>query len=202
MKQISKHNDIIDSRDVIARIAELEAECISWSAGWNITGCLADSVTGFVDHEDAKQSILDTLQMEADRIGEDNESAAENIEALMQEINLESDEFSVFVPELNYWYWVAKGYGMPENEDDADELRELREFAEEAEGYCPDWYYGAQLINGAYFTEYAQQLAEDIGAVSSGEGWPKSCIDWDQVAEELKMDYTPIDWDGETFYVR
>lgn len=68
--------------------------------------------------------------------------------------------------------------------------------------YAEDWLYGAQLIRDSYFTEYAQELADDIGAINSDAGWPNSCIDWDQAARELKQDYTSIAFDGVTYWVR
>lgn len=45
-------------------------------------------------------------------------------------------------------------------------------------------------------------LAEDIGAIPSEYTWPASCIDWDQASRELQMDYTAVDFDGVTYWVR
>ena len=73
--------------------------------------------------------------------------------------------------------------------------------ADEAEGYS-DWLHGATLIRDSYFKTYAQQFADDIGAVNSEAGWPNSCIDWEQAADELQMDYTAIEFDGVTDWVR
>jgi hypothetical protein len=86
--------------------------------------------------------------------------------------------------------------------DDATELAALRELASEAEGYCPDWKYGATLIRDSYFKTYAQELADDIGAVPDNASWPCTCIDWDQAARELQMDYTSVEFDGVTYWVR
>ena len=65
-----------------------------------------------------------------------------------------------------------------------------------------DWDYGAALINDDYFTEYAQQLAEDIGAISDDLSWPGRHIDWEAAADELKMDYTCVDFDGQDYWIR
>ncbi len=86
--------------------------------------------------------------------------------------------------------------------DDAAELAALKAFAEEAEGYAPDWRYGATLIRDSYFTEYAEQLADDIGAIDRNARWPLSCIDWDKAASELQQDYTGVEFDGVTYWVR
>lgn len=91
-----------------------------------------------------------------------------------------------------------------ESKDDADkaELAALEKLAAEAEGYCDDWQYGAQLVRDSYFKEHAQELAEDCGMIPRGLKWPVSCIDWDQAARELKMDYTSVDFDGVEYWVR
>lgn len=36
---------------------------------------------------------------------------------------------------------------------------------------------------------FAQQLAEDIGAVDADASWPSYCIDWEWATRELMMDY-------------
>jgi antirestriction protein len=87
--------------------------------------------------------------------------------------------------------------------ESADEERELiaaiRELAREG---IEDWEYGAQLIAEHYFEDYARELAEDIGALPRDYTWPTSCIDWEQAARELQMDYTPVEFLGTTYYVR
>jgi len=75
----------------------------------------------------------------------------------------------------------------------------LQALEAEAEGYS-DWRHGAQLIADSYFEKYAQELAEELGQVS--DSWPFSCIDWEKAADELKQDYTSVDFDGVTYWVR
>ena len=87
-------------------------------------------------------------------------------------------------------------------DSDHEEYRALKALAEEAEGYASDWTYGAALIRETHFVEYAQELAEDIGTVKSDAEWPLRHIDWDAAAEELKQDYTEVDFDGVTYLVR
>ena len=86
--------------------------------------------------------------------------------------------------------------------DEGQELRALKALAEEAEDYSPDWKYGEALIRDSYFREYAEQLAEDIGAVDRNASWPCNCIDWDEAARQLKQDYTSVDFDGVEYWVR
>jgi antirestriction protein len=87
-------------------------------------------------------------------------------------------------------------------DDDNAELKALEALQEEAEGYCPDWRYGATLIRDSYFVTYAQELADVIGAIPRDAGWPCTCIDWEQAARELRMDYTAVEFDGITYWVR
>lgn len=59
----------------------------------------------------------------------------------------------------------------------------------------------AQLIRESYFTEAMRELVSDIGDL------PKDVpgylvIDWEATAENLKVDYTAVDFDGVTYYVR
>lgn len=126
---ISNTDNIIDSRDVIARIEELEAELLN---------------------EDG----------EIDTANED-----------------------------------------PEYRDSCGELASLQSLASEGEG-SPDWAHGETLIRDSYFRDYAEQLADDIGAIDRNLSWPLNCIDWDQAARELRMDYTAVDFDGVTYWIR
>jgi hypothetical protein len=82
-----------------------------------------------------------------------------------------------------------------------EELWALRQLAEQCED-CGDWLHGATLIRDTYFKEYAQELADDIGAIDSNAGWPTCHIDWDAAAESLRQDYTEVEFDGVTYLIR
>jgi len=88
-----------------------------------------------------------------------------------------------------------------EGSDEETELRILQALAEEGES-SPDWQYGETLIRDSYFKEYAQDLADDIGAIDRNASWPNTCIDWDKAVSELQMDYSQVDFDGETYWIR
>src|SRR3982750_2500786 len=62
--------------------------------------------------------------------------------------------------------------------------------------------WGCTLIAEDAFTDYARELAEDIGAISGDEQWPLSYIDWEAAARALKMDYTTVELDNVTYYAR
>lgn len=96
----------------------------------------------------------------------------------------------------------GEGTRLALDEVDALELRMLKELNEEGESATSDWTYGATLIRESYFTDYAKQFADDIGAISGDSKWPNHHIDWEAAAEELQMDYTTVEFDGVTYYVR
>jgi len=94
---------------------------------------------------------------------------------------------------------------IPEDEDipeEVAELKALKDLQEEAEGYSEDWQFGSQLIRDSYFEEYAQELAEDIGAIDRNANWPLSHIDWKAAADHLKQDYTSVEFDGVEYWIR
>jgi len=99
-----------------------------------------------------------------------------------------------------------------DNDTDQDtlfaELDSLEKLVLQASQYADDWEYGAQLIRDSYFLdEYVKELVIDCGYFPNNKGidwsaWPYRCIDWDQVAFELTDDYTEIDFDGVSYWVR
>jgi hypothetical protein len=60
----------------------------------------------------------------------------------------------------------------------------------------------AALIRDSYFEDYARQLAEDIGAIDSKASWPNNHIDWEDATDALKQDYTEVDFDGVSYWIR
>jgi len=88
------------------------------------------------------------------------------------------------------------------DDSEKDELIALKKLAKEGEDYSSDWKYGEALIRDTYFTDYAMELAEDIGAINSDSNRPNNCIDWDQAARDLQMDYLIIDYDGVDYWIR
>lgn len=166
----SNQDNIIDSRDVIDRIEELESER-----------------QDIVDERDEAREGLEDARAELAE-AETDEERAEAKEA----INEASDEIGRMAEKLAEW----------DDSEDAEELAALKSLADECEGYAPDWKHGEALIADEYFEEYAQELAEDIGAIQRDLSWPHDCIDWKQAADALKMDYTQVDFDGAAYWIR
>lgn len=88
------------------------------------------------------------------------------------------------------------------DEDEGAELRALLDLAAQGEDYASDWNYGETLIRDSYFVEYAQELAESCGMVDNDVTWPMNHIDWQAAADQLQEDYTEVDFDGVTYWIR
>lgn len=155
-------DDVIDSRDVIARIEELQEERSALE-------------TAIVEAQEAYDEADGQRDTEAKR-----EAAAQAAqEALDAKVALVS--------------W---------DEENEAELAALTALAKEAADYAADWEYGETLIRDSYFKTYAQEFADDIGAVPADTAWPLTCIDWERAARELQQDYTQVDFDGVAYWVR
>jgi hypothetical protein len=93
---------------------------------------------------------------------------------------------------------------LEEDDDDGhharEELEALREFRDDMA--TPDWPHGETLIRDDHFEDYARELAEDIGAIDRDATWPNTCIDWEQAANDLRVDYTSADLNGTTYWAR
>lgn len=86
---------------------------------------------------------------------------------------------------------------------DADERHEytaLTALAEQGENFA-DWDSGVTLIRDSYFTAYARELLVDIGYIP--KGFPEwIVVNWDETADNIQSDYSDVDFDGETYWVR
>lgn len=73
------------------------------------------------------------------------------------------------------------------------------------ESEIDDFEYGAQMIHEDDFVDYAQQLAEynvpGFAEYIKNSEWPFYAIDWERAANDLQMDYHPVEFLGETYYV-
>lgn len=87
----------------------------------------------------------------------------------------------------------------PLDEEETERLRVLTELFEEIGEEAG--HYGETLIPDWEFQRYAEELADDLGVVPDAQ-WPLTHIDWAAAAEELKVDYSVVEFDGETYYIR
>ena len=91
--------------------------------------------------------------------------------------------------------------GWAASDDEVKELQVLQALAKEGSDYAPDWEYGEALVRDSHFVEYAQELLTDCGCLP--EDIPHYVhIDWEGTARDVRMDYTAIDFDGITYWIR
>jgi antirestriction protein len=97
-------------------------------------------------------------------------------------------------------------FNEPYTAEDAEELKALQALLSDLKGnggdeqWRGDWY-PVSLIREDYFVDYCQELLEDIGDIPKGlPGY--IVIDWEATAENLKADYSTVDFDGQTYYYR
>jgi hypothetical protein len=176
-------DDIIDSRDIETRIDELDGEQESLIEAFED----ADTDLTLASHGDGDETgeLTDSLNKAAAALasfwGFDSDPVDSTPDAIRESIAAFRDKADGFLGD--------------------DQLHALKAFRDEMEPYCDDWQHGVTLIRDSYFKEYAQELAEDIGAINSDASWPNDCIDWDKAARELRMD-TSGDFDGVTYWGR
>lgn len=90
------------------------------------------------------------------------------------------------------------------DEDDAFELAELEAFEKEAiEQGCgeAEWLHGAHFINDNYFVRYIQEMLQDDGTLTRDLPWYVK-VDWEETADNLKIDYSEINMGPSSFWVR
>ena len=91
--------------------------------------------------------------------------------------------------------WIA------ECEGEHDELTDLVALQEQAEGYTPDWKYGETLVRDSYFTEYVEEMLKECGDLP--QDIPHYIvIDWDATANNVRMDYTSVEFGDVTYWTR
>jgi antirestriction protein len=90
---------------------------------------------------------------------------------------------------------------------DEAEFKALSELLDETKGsggdeqWRGDWY-PVTMVRDSYFKAYAEELAEELDLIPGDAKWPANCIDWEQAARELQMDYTSAEFDGVTYWYR
>jgi len=135
----------------------------------------------------AFKSTLEDAQTELSDLAKDET----NEDAEAQQSALEDAQNAVDAAELNFG--TAESAELAKLEELRDDIGSKGDLIDDENG---------PFIHENDFKEYAQELADDIGAIDPKAGWPLNCIDWDQAAKELAYDYTSVQWDGDTYLYR
>ena len=120
---------------------------------------------------------------------EELEAEREDLRSAMDDHNTDSDAYEEANAALKEF----------DNSEEGQELIALIALAEQGEDYAPDWKYGAQLIHEDYFEEAMDELLEECGDIPRDlPSYLTITVDYDA----LKQDYTALDFDGQTYYIR
>lgn len=105
---------------------------------------------------------------------------------------------------LSFEYALQDAENFPEHSDEFEEFKQLQALLEECKGnggdeeWRGDWY-PVTLIHEDYFERAMDEMIEDCYDL------PKDLPFWMTVTYDyaaLKMDYTSVDYDGQTYFVR
>lgn len=188
---ISNSDDVIDSRDVIARIEELEGIVESeQEALAESQKCDECDGKGFLDSDE--QIVCIECKGNGAPASSDDDMATCGTCGLTWNDVIPSSLTPAPSGRCPFEYI----------HEEMEELAALKALAEEAEGYSSDWTYGVTLIRDSYFETYARDYANDVGAINNEIGWPANCIDWKEAAAQLQMDFTSVSFDGVDYWVR
>lgn len=157
-----------------------------------------------IDSRDVIKRIEELTEFKNAALEAATEATARIVELEGQAELDENDEDELDTLRDSLWVSVDNfeyGECVDWTETEAEELKQLEALADDAGG-CADWKYGEGLIRDSYFQEYAEQLAEDTGAIGRDAKWPCDHIDWEAAAEALQQGYTSVEYDGVTYWIR
>lgn len=125
--------------------------------------------------EELKQSILDSFL--------ENFPHYEDMTDTFEDIRFEEEE-------IESW-----------KEDWETELKQIEEIDELEEKVGSEWEYGVTLIDEDDFEEYCEELVTDCGYISRDfPSWIE--VDWEATANNVKQDYSEVDYQGITYLFR
>tara|TARA_R100000697_G_scaffold120810_1_gene146633 strand:- start:683 stop:1015 length:333 start_codon:yes stop_codon:yes gene_type:complete len=97
---------------------------------------------------------------------------------------------------------------LKDKSTDSDRIKAIKELKHEVMnygGHPNDWEDGITFVHESYFTEYCEELAYDCGYLENlrrEENPIAYCIDWDKWARDCSVDYTQVEFEGETYLYR
>lgn len=95
--------------------------------------------------------------------------------------------------------------GNTDRDDVKADIATIKAFiAEMEDSNCEDWESCGLIRDGLPFSDYIRETIEDCEGESLGKlpWYIKDAIDWDQVAETCKQDYTSYEFGGLTYWGR
>lgn len=124
------------------------------------------NVEGVKDFHTILATLCDNIEEEQEEYNEENrpKTEEEKLAQMMEEYGIDEDNAD-----------ACKAYLECTGAED------LRDFEES---------YSGEFSSDE---EFAQDMAENIGAIDRNASWPNNCIDWEHAASELMYDYSEQD---------
>lgn len=86
-------------------------------------------------------------------------------------------------------------------EDWEDELEQIEEINNIEDSIGSEFDYGVTLVREDYWEDYVEDLLVEIGYLPKDlPSWIE--IDWEATANNVKVDYTEVEYQGQTYYGR
>ena len=166
-------DEYIDSRDVIERMEELEAEIES-----------AESDVELAEEErDDAQTNLDAMDGEGEGLGLARVTLNEAIDEVQRaQAHLEECQASEELAALKELASEAEGYGDWSHGEQLVREDKFEEYAEEL---------ASDVASPLYVASY-----------NGDAPWPLNHIDWEAAADELKIDYMTVTFAGNYYLMR
>jgi chromosome segregation ATPase len=178
--------NVIDTRDLQERIEELEEF-------QTVVDAIKEEIAEHTEEiAEVEKEFEDLSVEESDENLADHER--EVVEEKIEEVKTKLEVMAENLCDLETDLEIAEDDFSEEEKAELEVLLSLRDEVSE-------WHSGNQLINENYFTEYAQELCEEIGDV------PKNLphyisINWEETADNIKADYSECTYNGDTYLYR
>ena len=155
----------------------------------------------------AKKEIKDTTIMSyidtRDLIEERDNLKEQILDDFNDRFNTELDDFDEIETYLN----DEASENIDEDERDdfksywEDEYQQIDDIDEVENAVGSEFTYGCTLIEEDDFGDYVRELLVDCGYISKDfPHWIE--IDWEATSENVKQDYSELEYKGETYYFR
>jgi prefoldin subunit 5 len=175
-------SSVLDSRDLDELLSELKSE------NEDLTEARDDAQNDVDKAQEALQEAEDTLRDAKINGAGDNalEELYEAVEEAEQALQVEEQTLEDAQEALDEF-----------NSDHASLIRDLEDASDEV----GDWIHGETLIHEDYWVEYVEEMLKDCGYLPKDIPWWIE-IDMDKTADNVKMDYSELMINGETYYYR
>ncbi|KAF1042230.1 MAG: hypothetical protein GAK35_02844 [Herbaspirillum frisingense] len=180
MTAIDNTSSVLDSRDIIARIEDLQETFDDMRESINESSFFVRHVAAGSTHGE----FWEVADVDDEEFALACETEAEAVAKAYRLLDAENPDYT----------------------EEAEELTILLALAEECEGYG-DWMHGETLIHRDHFVKYIEELIDDCyempKAMNSGE-WPYRhlTMDYEAAAEEAEQDYVEFDFGGQEYLIR